>query len=288
MGKEKKNSSRVTKKVSPQAGKQKDARGFPSCNQQARSGENLQIGGRVTGSRGSLEGGQSSGFGGNLQAENRSGSKSKCKDVQQKTKRATSHSQTKLDCVPIWLRQPREIQTESQSEENSDSSDGGSADNSSGMDGDEESDLDPMYAMEEELEQETDGEPTDMEDERTDGLENEPIVPNNLVGQGPKKRVYRRKTRCLNIVGRGLNDRPTIILNDKNQPIGPESHVASLSSYIGTLARNAQLVPLSLKSWKKLPKKEKDDLWKLIQEKFIIDELAKRWVLATVASAWRC
>lgn len=87
----------------------------------------------------------------------------------------------------------------------------------------------------------------------------------------PKERKVRRETRCLNIVGRRLIERPTIILNDKNQPIGPKEDVASLSSFLGTMARNTHLLPLTLDSWHEVDMKKKDELWKEVMVMYIND-----------------
>jgi len=50
-------------------------------------------------------------------------------------------------------------------------------------------------------------------------------------------------------------------LNVLGQPVG--TYRATLSNYLGTLARNAHLAPLTLTSWKGL-KEHWDGMWKII------------------------
>ena len=58
----------------------------------------------------------------------------------------------------------------------------------------------------------------------------------------------------------GRHDRKLIVLNKAGQPVGPSNDVViELSSFLGTLARNATLCPLDIENWKLLDTKQ--DLW---------------------------
>ncbi|WMV24701.1 hypothetical protein MTR67_018086 [Solanum verrucosum] len=78
-----------------------------------------------------------------------------------------------------------------------------------------------------------------------------------IVDSSTKKR-QRGQTKMLSVHGR--HDRKLIILNKAGQPVGPSNDVViELSSFLGTLARNATLCPLDIENWKLLGTKH--DLW---------------------------
>ena len=55
-------------------------------------------------------------------------------------------------------------------------------------------------------------------------------------------------------------ERTLIILNCQNQPVGPiDDVVIELSSFLGTLARNATLCPFDILDWRSMD--SKNDLW---------------------------
>ncbi|KAH0695871.1 hypothetical protein KY289_013353 [Solanum tuberosum] len=84
----------------------------------------------------------------------------------------------------------------------------------------------------------------------------------------------------------GRNERKLILLNNNNQPVGPTNDVVlELSSFLGTLARNATLCPLDILDWRYMD--TKDDLWTYTQGKYDIPEDAREWALDVIGSAWR-
>ncbi|KAH0764731.1 hypothetical protein KY285_000602 [Solanum tuberosum] len=84
----------------------------------------------------------------------------------------------------------------------------------------------------------------------------------------------------------GRNDRKLVLLNNNNQPVGPTKDVVvELSSFLGTLVRNATLCPLEILDWRYMD--TKDDLWTYTQEKYAITDDAKEWALEVIGSAWR-
>ncbi|KAH0633026.1 hypothetical protein KY284_035812 [Solanum tuberosum] len=83
----------------------------------------------------------------------------------------------------------------------------------------------------------------------------------------------------------GRHDRKLIVLNKAGQPVGPSNDVViELSSFLGTLTRNATLCPLDIENWKLLDTKQ--DLWDYIK-KYDIPEIGNRWTLKTIQEAWR-
>lgn len=78
-----------------------------------------------------------------------------------------------------------------------------------------------------------------------------------ITGSTSKKK--RGPTKCLKTHGLRYEDCFLITLNVFGQPIG--RYRATLSSYLGTLERNAHLAPLTYTSWKGL-KQNWEDMWK--------------------------
>ena len=76
-----------------------------------------------------------------------------------------------------------------------------------------------------------------------------------------------------------------ISLDSNALPIG--DHRAHLASYLGTLARKGNLAPLTYSDWRTIPSQNKDDMWKLVQSKFVIDPIGKKFVLASIGDKWR-
>ncbi|WMV53470.1 hypothetical protein MTR67_046855 [Solanum verrucosum] len=70
-----------------------------------------------------------------------------------------------------------------------------------------------------------------------------------------------------------------------HKPVGLSNDVViELSSFLGTLARNATLCPLDIENWKLLDTKQ--DLWDYTKEKYDIPEIENRWTLKTIQEAW--
>uniref|UniRef100_A0A3Q7J5W4 Uncharacterized protein n=1 Tax=Solanum lycopersicum TaxID=4081 RepID=A0A3Q7J5W4_SOLLC len=94
------------------------------------------------------------------------------------------------------------------------------------------------------------------------------------IGQTQMHNVHARKEHKL------------ILLKSLDQPVGPtEDVVIKLSSFLGTLARNATLCPFDILDWRSMDTKK--DLWDYIKKKYIIPEVAQNWALVTIRDAWR-
>ena len=93
-------------------------------------------------------------------------------------------------------------------------------------------------------------------------------------------------------------ERKLIILNSQNQPVGPTDSVAiELSSFLGTLARNATLCPFDIFDWKRMDTKK--DLWDytkvwsfqyLISCKLFYFNWRTKWfrILGEIHYSWSC
>ncbi|WMV30215.1 hypothetical protein MTR67_023600 [Solanum verrucosum] len=94
----------------------------------------------------------------------------------------------------------------------------------------------------------------------------------------------RGRTQMHNVHAR--KERKLILLNRENQPVGPTDDVViELSSFLGTLARNATLCPFDILDWRSMDTKQ--DLWDYTKEKYIIPEPAYNWTMVTIREAWR-
>ncbi|KAH0722326.1 hypothetical protein KY290_005007 [Solanum tuberosum] len=94
----------------------------------------------------------------------------------------------------------------------------------------------------------------------------------------------RGRTQMHNVHAR--KEHKLILLNRENQPVGPTDDVViKLSSFLGTLARNATLCPFDILDWRSMDTKQ--DLWDYTKEKYIIPEAAYNWTMVTIREAWR-
>ncbi|XP_065870332.1 uncharacterized protein [Euphorbia lathyris] len=110
-------------------------------------------------------------------------------------------------------------------------------------------------------------------------------VPNATEGIGQaKKRRCRGQTRLDAIHSRKFEDRKIINLNEDKQPTAADDKtLIEFSNFLGSVAR--RYVRLDHINWHKVPCK--DQLWNLVQEKYVISEDGRPWVMTTISGAWR-
>ncbi|OMP06134.1 Transposase, Ptta/En/Spm, plant [Corchorus olitorius] len=91
------------------------------------------------------------------------------------------------------------------------------------------------------------------------------LVNSNSRNEGFFTKKTRGTTRALRIQGVTKDNRIFIRLNTINQPIGSTDEVVNnLSTYLGTLARNAVMAPLVYHDWRKVPRSKKIDMLDLV------------------------
>lgn len=56
--------------------------------------------------------------------------------------------------------------------------------------------------------------------------------------------------------------------NEYGQPIGKSA--ATLSNFLGLIARNGQITPLSHKDWRQVPSTDKNFMWNIVQVELLI------------------
>ncbi|WJX57834.1 hypothetical protein P8452_43352 [Trifolium repens] len=124
-------------------------------------------------------------------------------------------------------------------------------------------------------------------EEEEDDIEREgEIAPEE---EGTTKKRTRGPTRCLDVHAIELDEeRVEIILDDAGEPIGPTNEVvAKFSSFIGTIARSPTYCPLIYTTFKAFTDDEKEAMWKLVNDKYIMPTNGRKVALARIDDAWR-
>uniref|UniRef100_A0A803MXA7 Uncharacterized protein n=1 Tax=Chenopodium quinoa TaxID=63459 RepID=A0A803MXA7_CHEQI len=86
---------------------------------------------------------------------------------------------------------------------------------------------------------------------------------------GEKDKPKRGPTMCYNVHRRCEEERLEITLNEHGQPVGPDDKTCNeFNSFLGTIARKANILPLTVKNWPILRNEKKEELWD-----YIMDEL---------------
>uniref|UniRef100_A0A453CSB7 Uncharacterized protein n=1 Tax=Aegilops tauschii subsp. strangulata TaxID=200361 RepID=A0A453CSB7_AEGTS len=79
--------------------------------------------------------------------------------------------------------------------------------------------------------------------------------------------------------------RVPISLNTSGLPIGENANM--LINFLGALARDGILAPLTYISWKNIPKENKDVMWHIVKLKFDVDRPHELSVLRSIRNKWR-
>ncbi|KAK9269839.1 hypothetical protein L1049_025412 [Liquidambar formosana] len=104
-----------------------------------------------------------------------------------------------------------------------------------------------------------------------------------MIGCGIKK--IRGPTVCSKIWSLPATQRIHVSFNKHEQPDGP--NVSNCTNFLGTIARNGRMAPLTYIDWKALPKPCKDDMWIAIREKFDVNHGNKDWVFKSIGKKWK-
>lgn len=76
-----------------------------------------------------------------------------------------------------------------------------------------------------------------------------------------RKTRGRGPTRCVSLSREGTQI--SITTNELGEPVGPEAH--KFISYLGILARDGNLAPLTYTDWRALPETNKEKMWEEVQ-----------------------
>ncbi|KAL2894841.1 N-acetylglucosaminyldiphosphoundecaprenol N-acetyl-beta-D-mannosaminyltransferase [Bienertia sinuspersici] len=78
----------------------------------------------------------------------------------------------------------------------------------------------------------------------------------------------RGPTMCYKVHGRSVEERLEITVNEHGQPIGPDDATCNeFISFLGTIARKAHILPLTIPNWPILRKEKHDELWGYVTKK---------------------
>ncbi|CAN0880538.1 hypothetical protein LINGRAHAP2_LOCUS13707 [Linum grandiflorum] len=99
------------------------------------------------------------------------------------------------------------------------------------------------------------------------------------------KRQGRGPSRCGFVWDMPEGCKLSIPLNDLGQPVGAEGR--KFASFLGTLARDGSLAPLTYGKWSAVPQTYKEAMWQMVQEKCDIDPMMKKYVLKSISCKWK-
>ncbi|XP_031483164.1 uncharacterized protein LOC116252778 [Nymphaea colorata] len=98
-------------------------------------------------------------------------------------------------------------------------------------------------------------------------------------------RRKRGPTRALDVLLLPKGQKIKVMNNELGQAIGDNAN--KLSSFMGTIARNGCIAPLTYKDWRMMPQIYKDKMWNCLLEKFDIDKCMRRWVMMSLSTKWK-
>lgn len=82
-----------------------------------------------------------------------------------------------------------------------------------------------------------------------------------IAGNRKTSKKVRGPTFMCKVWGQHDEERSQVLFNNKGQPI---SNNSKLNHFLGTIARNRRYAPLQYKSWHKMPKIFKEDMFALV------------------------
>ncbi|RZC92092.1 hypothetical protein C5167_027981 [Papaver somniferum] len=98
-----------------------------------------------------------------------------------------------------------------------------------------------------------------------------------------KRKVHGATTLVPHIFSTNTSHRNVIEYNEHGQPIGPFS--SELASYMGVLAR--QMVPIVHENWKVVPSTLKDELWRCLEAKYVLEASSRKLLVNGIGDRWR-
>lgn len=117
------------------------------------------------------------------------------------------------------------------------------------------------------------------------GSHSHPDSPEQPTQKTKKRTRVRGPTLCRDMWDMCDGEQIAVPINTLGQPVGPEA--SKLSTFLGTVARNGEMAPLTFVDWFAMPDEKKENMWQFVQTKFDIEPVCKTWVLRSLASKWR-
>ncbi|XP_010261524.1 PREDICTED: uncharacterized protein LOC104600335 isoform X2 [Nelumbo nucifera] len=113
-----------------------------------------------------------------------------------------------------------------------------------------------------------------------------PQSPDSVNSQNPVSIPKTRgPTRCLDVWTMPEGQHISVAINKYKQPIGFGGR--KLTTFLGTIARDGRIAPLTYLDWRAMPLKRKENMWQLVMAKFDIDPSSKSWVLKSIGKKWK-
>ncbi|XP_073025116.1 uncharacterized protein [Primulina eburnea] len=104
-------------------------------------------------------------------------------------------------------------------------------------------------------------------------------------GSSQRSQNTRGRTVMRDVHSLGPNDLLVVRFNERGQPYGEMQ--PTLSNFVGTIARNGNLLPLSFLDWRKIPKNRLDLAWGSVTARFCIPTRHRNIVMQIMGAAWR-
>ncbi|XP_021721146.1 uncharacterized protein LOC110688705 isoform X1 [Chenopodium quinoa] len=104
--------------------------------------------------------------------------------------------------------------------------------------------------------------------------------------KAPKSKRHRGPTMLPKVHARTREEREVIVLNSSGQPIGPTREIVQeFKQFLGTVARDSELAPLNYIKFPCLPTLDK--MWEYVQEKYMVPEAGREWVMQAINGSWK-
>ncbi|KAG6536651.1 hypothetical protein ZIOFF_001709 [Zingiber officinale] len=113
--------------------------------------------------------------------------------------------------------------------------------------------------------------------------QNEEFTEEMLTSQRQQNRHGRTVMRDVHALD--PDDVLVVQFNERGQPYGDIQPV--LANFVGTIARNGKLLPLSFLDWRKMPKKCLNDAWRKVTAHFDIPDHHRDIIMQMMGAAWR-
>ncbi|XP_042437000.1 uncharacterized protein LOC122022964 [Zingiber officinale] len=108
---------------------------------------------------------------------------------------------------------------------------------------------------------------------------------NEIMSSSQAQKRKRGKTIMRDIHALHPDHMLVVKFNERGQPYGDLQ--PTLANFIGTIARNGVVLPLSFLDWRKMPTNRLNDAWKLVTARFCISNCHRRVIMQMMGAAWR-
>ncbi|XP_059589813.1 uncharacterized protein LOC109124170 [Vitis vinifera] len=108
----------------------------------------------------------------------------------------------------------------------------------------------------------------------------------SVVGSSSSKKRTRGPTRNLDLLSMKPKEKKTTRFNTKGQVVY-DGKGERLSSYMGTLVRSQQNVPIQVQDWNHVSEDVKEKIWALVLEKYELEETCKSYILQCCGNLFR-